>query len=268
MIERLTAAVLLSVLVSLAGWRAGALSWFGAITAAVVGSVVIASLSWPGALVLGGFFVSSSALSRLGRSDGIAQKGSRRDAKQVLANGGVAAIASLLALSGQYILAFAAFAGALSAATADTWATEVGSRSRVRPRFIVSRHHALPGQSGGVTPIGSTASLLGALLIAALSAFGATLYRNAEPVNALFLAVFLAGIIGSIIDSILGEMIQERRWCPICVTPTEAPIHRCGAATIRVGGLGWVDNDLVNVACTFTGGAVSGCIVLLWLAAS
>src|SRR5205807_650194 len=64
---------------------------------------------------------------------------------QVAANGGVAAFAAAIhGLTGSP-LAFAAAAGAIAEATADTWATEVGRWSRTRPRMIRPRRPARLG---------------------------------------------------------------------------------------------------------------------------
>lgn len=81
--------------------RAGALTVGGAAAATAVGGLVFAAggLGWSAVLLV--FFLTSSALSRLpglpGVSD-IAAKSDRRDAFQVLTNGGPASLYALLAL--------------------------------------------------------------------------------------------------------------------------------------------------------------------------
>src|SRR6185503_19506702 len=97
-------------------------------------------LGWRGLLLLLAFFVSSTLLS----------KPTTRNAWQVLANGGVAALA---ALAGSW----AAFAGALAAATSDTWASEIGRHSRSLPRLISNGTAVPAGTDGGITvrgPVG------------------------------------------------------------------------------------------------------------------
>ncbi len=98
------------------------------------------------------FFVSSSLLS----------KKTTQNHRQVLANGGVAALA---ALAGSWI----AFAGALAAAAADTWASEIGRHSSTPPRLITSGTPIPAGTDGGMTLLGTTAGIAGAGVIAALS---------------------------------------------------------------------------------------------------
>src|SRR5512142_3414403 len=111
----------------------------GVVAAAAVGAATTLGTGWRGLALLAVFFVSSSALTR---------GGGRRTASQVFANGGIAAVAALLSLLGRAWLP--AFAGALAAAAADTWATEIGSRSSATPRLVTSAGPGPPGPSGGV----------------------------------------------------------------------------------------------------------------------
>ena len=86
----------------------------GLAAAACVGAAVWWGLGWRGAILLLAFFISGSVLTRLATG-----RGARRTARQVVANGGAAALAALVG-------SWSVTAGALAAAAADTWATEVG----------------------------------------------------------------------------------------------------------------------------------------------
>ncbi len=113
------------------------------------------------------FFLPSVGLSRLGRRRKRELvdigKGGARDALQVLANGGVAtACAVLFALAHDPRWAWA-FAGAYAAATADTWATEIGTLARRAPRSIFTLRPIATGLSGGITLPGTLAEVAGAL---------------------------------------------------------------------------------------------------------
>jgi len=261
-IERLVVGLLVSMLFSVGGWWAGALAPSGALAALAVGIATIVGLSWPGALVLGTFFVTSSLLSRLARHNRVAAKGGRRDERQVLANGGVAALAGLSALWVEPVIAFGIFSAALSAATADTWGTEIGSRSRLTPVLLLSRRAVLPGESGGVTRLGTLGSLAGAVAVGMLSGTLAWLALDAARPVTLAAIVAAAGMAGSLADSLLGEKVQERRWCPACELPAEALVHDCGARTVHVGGRRRIDNDVVNLTCTAIGALVGSLAVL------
>jgi uncharacterized protein (TIGR00297 family) len=263
MIERLVIGLAVAAIFSFAGYRTRALSGRGAVAALFVGTAVIWGLSWPGAAVLGTFFVTSSALSRIAAEHRVAAKGSRRDERQVLANGGIAALAALSALWIDPILAFAMFSGALAAATADTWATEIGSRSQSAPVLLLSRQAVPPGTSGGVTRLGTVGALAGSVAVGLLAATVAWLgLDDADPLPMAAL-IALAGMLGSLADSVLGEKLQERRWCPACDLPAEARVHVCGAPTEPLGGVAWVDNDMVNLSCTLVGALVGSLVALI-----
>lgn len=133
-IQRLILAVGLGGLVAGFGWRRGALSTHGALAATAIGAATFGFGGLPASLALIAFFASGSALSRRKTVTGevVAAKGHRRDAVQVLANGGVAALGLVLAGAG-WRPGRAAALGALAAAAADTWASEIGVRSPSPP---------------------------------------------------------------------------------------------------------------------------------------
>ena len=164
-------AVVLAAGFAAAGWRAGALTATGALAATLVGTGVLTSAGWPGAAVLGAFFVSSSGMS-LVRPPAPAvgdAKGDRRDHWQVLANGGPAALGALLARD-QPTLALWTTTASLAAAAADTWATSIGAWSRSMPRHLLTWRPVPPGTSGGITPYGCLGAAGGALLVAGTGA--------------------------------------------------------------------------------------------------
>ncbi|HTV72228.1 MAG TPA: DUF92 domain-containing protein [Candidatus Acidoferrales bacterium] len=246
--------VLLALVVSAVAWRAHALTLGGAVAAFCVGSAVFAALGLGGAVVLLAFFVSSVGLSRWGRAHkrelvDVGKHGPR-DALQVLANGGVAALCALCAVAAQGEAArwSIAFAGAFAAATADTWATEIGTLGESTPRSILTGKPIARGLSGGVTLMGTAAEVAGASFIAlaaqlcGLHAFG---------------VIAAAGVAGAVVDSLLGATLQSLRWCPDCSRACETNPHHCGSATTPLRGFSWFGNDLVNFGATVTGAAVA-----------
>lgn len=235
--------------IAAAAYRGKSLTAGGAVAAVGVGAVTFGSLGVPGAGVLLTFFVTSVALSRVGRARKRAilvdvEKAAARDAAQVLANGGVAAICAALARTGDARFANA-FAGAFAAAAADTWGTEIGTLARRRPRSILTLQPIATGLSGGVTPLGLYAQGAGALLVA-LAAF-VFMKRRA------FVVIAVAGIAGAVVDSLLGASLQTLRWCEGCERATERTTHECGAQTKLVRGLPGFGNDWVNLSATCAG---------------
>jgi uncharacterized protein (TIGR00297 family) len=190
----------------------------GALAALAVGLATIWGFGWRGLLVLLAFFVSSSLLTAAARGGEKGGGEGRRNARQVTANGGVAALA---ALAGNWTW----FAGALAAANADTWATEIGSHSRTPPRLITNATRVPAGTDGGMTLLGTAGGIAGAGFIAGasyiLGQHGAT-------------AIAVAGVAGMVLDSLLGATAQRK--------------------------VSWMDNDTVNLAATLMGAAVAGLI--------
>lgn len=244
---------ILAAIVAAAAWRARSLSSSGALAAFVVGTVVFGFKGWPGAAVLFAFFIPSAILSRVGRKRKRAMldvgKQGARDAWQVLANGGVAAACVLPYGDGHAPLLAAGFAGAFAAASADTWGTEIGTLVRSAPRSILTLRPIATGMSGGVTVAGTAATLAGAAFVA--------LVATATHV-AGFVPVVAGGVAGALLDSVLGASVQALRWCPACAVACETNPHRCGTATSLRRGLGWLENDAVNLAATFAGAVVAG----------
>jgi uncharacterized protein (TIGR00297 family) len=248
-----------SIAIVILARRRRALSASGALAAVVVGTIITAA-GWRWSILLIAFFLSASILSRLEEdrkeeSLGEVEKGRERDAWQVLANGGVfamIAIASLIHPSNAWL---PIAAGSISASTADTWATEIGTLSKRPPKSITSRLVVPPGTSGGVTWLGTVAALAGAATIALCAMILGWGSKVA-------LAALVGGLSGAIVDSIAGATIQRQQWCDRCNKSTERTVHRCGTTTRPAGGVRWINNDAVN-AISSVAGAVAGSAFLL-----
>jgi uncharacterized protein (TIGR00297 family) len=240
--------------------RAGALTGSGVVAASVLGTIVFGAGGWSWALVLLAFFATSSALSRLfeARKRGYEReqaKGSRRDAGQVMANGAAATVFAAAHLwLPEATWPWFGFAGALAAANADTWATELGLLSRGKPCLITHPSKKVdPGTSGAVSGLGILAAILGASLVATVS----SALVPANHFTAL-MAVLLGGIAGSVFDSFLGATAQAIYHCPAENRETERhPLHTCGTPTTLIRGWKWLTNDAVNACCTGLGGATA-----------
>lgn len=201
----------------------------GQLAAAIVGLAVLLGSGTLGVALLFIFFLSSSALSRF-RADlkGRASEPSGRGAMQVVANGGVAAGFSVLALAGWVPAAHYALVGALAAATADTWATEIGSAGRWPTWSVIGRGRVTPGDSGGVSIPGTLAGIAGAALIAGVAAL---ITPSGTDAGDWIRMGVLAGTTGMFVDSLLGATIEARSEL--------------------------IGNDQVNLGCTLVGAAMA-----------
>lgn len=269
LILRLILGLLLGAAIGWLAWRVRALAPSGAWAAAITGGLIfgLGGLDW--AILLLAFFLSSSAWSRAfgRRKAGMAEKyskGSQRDAAQVVANGGLGVGLVLVhAIDPGSAWPWVAFAGAMAAVNADTWATELGVFNPSPPRLITSGKIVESGTSGGVSLLGYLAVLGGAGFIGVLAAL---LSEQPGIVPVCFIAaVTLAGAAGSTVDSLLGATVQAIYYCPRCAKETERhPLHTCGTPTTPRRGWSWLDNDRVNFSCSVFGAVVAwGLWVLL-----
>jgi uncharacterized protein (TIGR00297 family) len=210
-----------------------------------VGLAILYGTGWSGGAVLAAFFVFSNLISRVAptpASPAADPKGDRRDGWQVYANGGTAALLAVVGSSDLTLRTWFVVA-CLAAAAADTWATSVGSRSRVPPRLLWSGRRVSPGTSGAVSLAGNLGALAGAAIVAGT---GALTTGNA----ALLPAGTLIGFLGMLVDSLLGSTRQGKFWCPQCRLPSEWRVHRCGTRTEWKAGWAWLNNDAVNLLAT------------------
>lgn len=258
MTPALAAAV--AAVIALAAWRAGTLGPGGAAAAWTVGASILVAAGWLGGVILLAFFIPASAVSHLppAAPSSLDPKGTRRDAWQVYANGGAAAVTALLAIAGVLPrpAAFWIITASLAAAAADTWGTSVGAASRRAPRDLLSGRPVPAGTSGGVTLLGTAGAAAGALIVSLPAAFTGH--------SGLLAAGTIIGVCGMLLDSAIGGTVQARFRCPRCGTRSEWPRHRCGTRTRHEGGWRWLTNDGVNAIATGAA-ALAGWAAWFWL---
>ena len=261
--------LLVAAVITVLAYRFQLLTRSGALAAFGLGTVVfgLGGLRW--AIVLMIFFLTSSGLSRLLRKKKEAtedkySKGSTRDAWQVLANGGLAGFFVILHyFLPQSPLTWIGFCAAFSAANADTWATELGSLSRIPPQMITTLKKVEAGTSGAVSWLGMAAAILGALVVA-LTGTLFDPYAAVQPAHLALTVITIGGIAGSLMDSWLGATLQAIYYCPQCKKETEKnPQHWCGTDTELIRGKTWMNNDVVNAVCTGSGAATALLIILV-----
>ncbi len=268
MFLRLACGFLLSLGIAISAGLLGSLSPDGVFGAIVVGTLTLGFGGWSWGVALVAFFVSSSLLTRYReeRKRSLADlqaKGGRRDLGQVLANGGLGALLAVLSAFSPHPFWPAAFVGALAAATADTWATEIGALSPRLPRLLTTGRPVAIGTSGGVTLWGIGAAAGGSFFLGA-TFFLAEWGLGKAPSWALIPLALLGGLAGSTADSLLGATLQGLYRCPSCGKETERREH-CGRPTTPVRDLPLLSNDGVNLLSTLVGALLSGGVGLLIL---
>ena len=240
--------------------KVGSLTRSGGLAAFITGGLIFSCGGFPWAVLLMIFFISSSLLSRLfaNRKEGlniVFSKDSRRDCWQVFANGGLGSVLALFySISDTPTWIWLCFAGAMAAVNADTWATEIGVLSGIKPRLITTRRIVERGTSGGVTQLGNLASAGGAVLIGIVSG----LFSESNVMVLTIIATTIGGVAGAMFDSFLGATVQAIYHCRTCQKNTERhPIHTCGSRTELARGWRWLNNDVVNFLASVVGGTVA-----------
>jgi uncharacterized protein (TIGR00297 family) len=252
----------LAIAIGAIAWRLRALDLSGAMTAAIVGTIIFGLGGLHASAILIAFFVTGSVLSGLPGGGQVLTGDEKRGRswKQVVANGAIPAAAILLSLLPRFqIVASYAFVGSIVAATADSWSTELGTRYGGHPNDALTGHQVTPGISGGISGIGLLASLLGAALIGSIAILPFSGLH--VPANfATFVAILISGLAGTVADSTLGSSIQAKYRCPACDSETETWTH-CGQPGILMAGYKQITNNSVNFAAS----AISAIILVLLL---
>lgn len=181
-----------------------------AILAGFVGFSIYLGAGLTGLSLLAAFFVLGTLATTWKHSykqtEGLAERSAtRRNAGQVFANGGVAALAAIAAyFLPEYTYPFQIIiASSLSAATADTLSSELGTLYGKRFYNILSFKNDKRGLDGVVSLEGFLIGIIGSAIIASIFMIGYSW-------SAAFFAIIIAGTIGNITDSLLGAALERR----------------------------------------------------------
>ncbi|MDO5848481.1 MAG: TIGR00297 family protein [Methanobrevibacter sp.] len=185
-------------------YKRKALDLLGSLFMVIMGIVIIfsAGVNWLLLLIL--FLILSLIATRyakryktfLGEFEG------QRTTKNVISNG---IVAFMMAAFGGYYLPFVGgFIGAISTATADTLASEIGVTTT--PRLITTFKKVEPGTDGAVSVLGTAAGIGGAAIIG-IAAYLLGIVSN--PFSGLIVAI-VSGTIGCFMDSFLGATFERK----------------------------------------------------------
>ncbi|MGL4337056.1 MAG: DUF92 domain-containing protein, partial [Turicibacter sp.] len=187
-----------------------ALTISGLLLATLTGTLILSGGGLGLWLILGVFFVTSSALThykdeRKYHLYHLHEKMGKRDGIQVLANGAIPAICCVGSmLTHDFVWLIGAGIG-IAAITADTYGSELGVLSHQPAVSIINFKPIQTGLSGGVTWFGTLASILGSFLIATLFTVWYVLFIQRDtPFFPLICYIGMFGFLGSLVDSLLG----------------------------------------------------------------
>ena len=250
-------------------YRLKALSASGAISAVLIGTIIFGLGGIIFAIPLLFFFISSSFLSKItnpakSRLDRLHGYSGPRDYRQVLANGGTAALFVIaFAVKGNYVW-FIPYLASLCESTADTWGTEIGTLSKSQPISLRNFTPVDSGQSGAVSILGTFGALIGAsaTMLAAYYANSIILKVPYFPISVWAISAF-SGFAGSILDSILGATAQAVYRCPKCQKITESRIH-CATSAYRQRGLPFIGNNTVNFISSLGSALLAAWLLTNW----
>ncbi|MGY4536626.1 uncharacterized protein (TIGR00297 family) [Mucilaginibacter sp. UYNi724] len=193
---------------SYASYKAGKLTLAGAVTGGVVAALVYLGTGYIGIAMLAMFFLLSilaTSYKKEEKRNLSDEHPEKRDARQVLANGGLPAILGLLAfiMPENTLLATILMAAAFASATADTLSSELGIIYGKRFYNITTFKADERGRDGVVSIEGILIGLGGSVIIALIFALNFGL-------NSLFLSIIIAGTVGNLTDSVLGAVLERR----------------------------------------------------------
>lgn len=195
---------------SIASIHFNKLTVLGGITGFVIAVLIFWAASFAGIAVLAAFFILASIFTSLGirqkNQKGLgAENMGKRTAGQVVANAGVGAMLSLLAIfiPSQQTLVTMLIAASLASATSDTISSEFGNAYGKRFYNVITFKKDTRGLNGVISIEGTISGLLGSIAIALV-------YAAFFGLNKSFLAITLAGIIGNIADSVIGATLERK----------------------------------------------------------
>jgi uncharacterized protein (TIGR00297 family) len=206
----LAAALVANTVVAAAGYRARTVTLAGAVAGALLGTMVVIGAGWSGWVLLLATFACAVITSRLGLRRklvlGIAEeRGGRRGPGNAIANTGVAALASLMAVLGHAPeAALIAFVAALAAGGSDTIASEIGKAWGRTTCLVTTLRTVPPGTPGAMSLEGTAAGIGGAALLGGLGiALGLTGPSTLLPIVG-------GATIGALAESAMGATLEPR----------------------------------------------------------
>ncbi|TKK68063.1 DUF92 domain-containing protein [Ilyomonas limi] len=184
-----------------------------ALTGGILGLSIYAGAGFTGIALIAVFFMlgtlATSWKKKYKEDAGLSEiDSSRRNAGQVMANAGVAAICGVFGhFFKEYVFIFRLMMSAsLSSAMADTLSSELGNVYGKRFYNILTLQKDMRGLNGVVSLEGTVIGIVGSAVIALVYAVGFGFAPNT------FLTIIIAGTIGNLCDSVLGASLERKQY--------------------------------------------------------
>ncbi|MBD3948799.1 DUF92 domain-containing protein [Tuanshanicoccus lijuaniae] len=188
-------------------------------------------------------------------------KRDQRTVKQVLANALPGIIFLIIGHLSKTPIGYFAAIASIAGATADTWASEIGILSRTQPIHLLTFQPIENGESGGISPLGTFASLAGSAFIIIINLICHALWHTpllSHYSLKIILVLILCGFTGSLMDSLFGCTIQVKYQLP----QSKRIVETFENSSTKVQGIPFIDNSAVNFLAAFLIG------LLAWFAIS
>jgi uncharacterized protein (TIGR00297 family) len=201
--------------------------------AILLAAILFQAGSWRWLLIMAIFFAIGSISSKL---EPVTGDVIGRNARQVLANGGVGAICALGYFIFPDVSWIIAFLSSVAISLSDTLSSDLGILGGQQPVDIIRRTPVIRGMSGGITFYGTAAGFVGAGIIAVCGGFVFSLPM------AQSLLVAGMGFGGMLADSVLGSLFQA--------SYTDASgllSEHAGEGRKLIKGKSFITNDAVNL---------------------
>ena len=239
------------------------LDFIGTISSIFMGNLIYLVTGIWGFILVIEFFIIGFICTRFRfkqkRRKGIAQeKGGIRSWENVVANGFAFSLFGTLYYLTSNELFLIGFITSIAIATGDTLATEIGLLSSKKPRLITNFKEVETGKSGGITVLGTIASILGIMIIILSSSVNGFSFNT----NILMISI-IGAIFGTFIDSIIGATIQAQYFCNKCNKFTELSIHHEQQNKL-IKGFSFIDNNIVNLLSTLSGSMISILFIIVF----
>jgi uncharacterized protein (TIGR00297 family) len=200
----LTAGIIISV-------GAEKLTLPAALTGGAVAVLIFLGAGYTGLSMLAAFFVLGTMATVWKKKEKQqfkpAADHAKRNAGQVLANGGVAAIIGMVIcfMPARIELLRIMMAASLASAMADTLSSELGMIYGRRFYNVITFKRDERGLDGVISLEGTLIGIAGSMIIA-------TIYALGFGWNNSFLVILVAGTIGNLSDSVLGALLERRHY--------------------------------------------------------